>query len=187
MKNDTYDSTYIPIGIQSNKILYNMESYTNSHISLQIRGNQWDWTYTFLLFVITLDCYTVYDKLADITYSNTDNKLYLSTDNKWDLPILLLIKIWVYCEDVINSWNIPHFDIKIDTNPGRINSQIFTLLNKGFYYGSCVKNCGNQDYNMAIEGIDRSLKEFLLYMISQKGIKIELFNSILYTLIVENL
>lgn len=73
MKN-TYDSTYISIGIQSYKILYSMESYTNSHISLQIRGNQWDCIYTFPLFVITLDCYTVYDKLADITYLSTDNK-----------------------------------------------------------------------------------------------------------------
>jgi len=80
----------------------------------------------------------------------------------------------VYSEDLIHSFTIPIIGVKIDTNFGRINSQIFTLLNKGLYYGSCVENCGYQDYNTAIEIIDRLLKEFIIYIISLKGMNIHL-------------
>lgn len=61
------------------------------------------------------------------------NVKYLSTDNKLYLSIFISIKILVYSEDLIDSLTMPNIGVKVDTNPGRINSQISTLLKEDLY------------------------------------------------------
>lgn len=53
--------------------------------------------------------------------------------------------------DVIHSWAVPAFGLKIDAIPGRINTQIFIINKEGRYYGQCSELCGVNHSIMPIE------------------------------------
>jgi cytochrome c oxidase subunit 2 len=44
--------------------------------------------------------------------------------------------------DVVHSWFVPDFGIKLDANPGRINHTWFQVDRPGEYKGQCAELCG---------------------------------------------
>jgi heme/copper-type cytochrome/quinol oxidase subunit 2 len=44
--------------------------------------------------------------------------------------------------DVLHSWAVPSFGIKIDAVPGRLNQVFLNILREGTYYGQCSELCG---------------------------------------------
>jgi cytochrome c oxidase subunit 2 len=44
--------------------------------------------------------------------------------------------------DVVHSWFVPDFGIKMDANPGRINHVWFQVDEPGTYQGQCAELCG---------------------------------------------
>ena len=52
--------------------------------------------------------------------------------------------------DVIHSFALPSFGIKIDAIPGRINETWFTATREGVYYGQCSELCGKDHAFMPI-------------------------------------
>jgi cytochrome c oxidase subunit 2 len=52
--------------------------------------------------------------------------------------------------DVIHSFAVPSFGIKIDAVPGRINETWFTATREGVYYGQCSELCGKDHAFMPI-------------------------------------
>ena len=45
-------------------------------------------------------------------------------------------------EDVLHRWRIPPLGVKIDANPGRLNSVLFRNFTPGLFYGHCSEICG---------------------------------------------
>lgn len=130
----------ILIGIPSFKLLYSMDEVLNPLITLRITGSQWYWDYS--IFDITIS-----------SYLKEDYKLFkmLETDNPIYLPILTPIRLIVTASDVIHSWAIPAFGIKIDAIPSRLNQGLLYILKKGLYYGQCSELCGLGHSSMPIE------------------------------------
>lgn len=130
----------ILIGLPSFKLLYSMDEVLNPLLTLKIIGNQWYWDYNIL--DISLSSYMKEDYTL-FKYLETDNPLYL--------PVLIPIRLIVTSTDVIHSWAIPNFGIKIDAIPGRLNQGLLYILKKGLFFGQCSEICGLGHAFMPIE------------------------------------
>lgn len=66
----------------------------------------------------------------------------LAVDNKIVLPINTPIKLIVTSVDVLHSFAIPAWAVKIDAVPGRLSEQIILIERPGLYWGQCSELCG---------------------------------------------
>jgi cytochrome c oxidase subunit 2 len=66
----------------------------------------------------------------------------LEVDNRIVLPVKTHIRLLVSSSDVLHSWAIPSFGIKIDACPGRLSQGSLFIKREGVYYGQCSEICG---------------------------------------------
>lgn len=66
----------------------------------------------------------------------------LEVDNRLVLPTYKHIRFIVTASDVLHSFAIPSFGIKIDACPGRLNEVTTYIKRLGVYYGQCSELCG---------------------------------------------
>ncbi|MBS1584582.1 MAG: hypothetical protein JSS82_03475 [Bacteroidetes bacterium] len=66
----------------------------------------------------------------------------LEVDNPLILPYGANIRLSITADDVIHSWAVPSFGIKIDAIPGRINQTTLEILYPGIFMGQCSELCG---------------------------------------------
>jgi cytochrome c oxidase subunit 2 len=67
----------------------------------------------------------------------------LTVDNEMVVPIGKTVKVQVTAADVLHSFAMPSFGIKVDAVPGRLNETWFKADQEGVYYGQCSELCGN--------------------------------------------
>jgi cytochrome c oxidase subunit 2 len=58
------------------------------------------------------------------------------------IPSFFPVRFLVSSSDVIHSWTIPSFGVKIDAVPGRINQFCFSRKRRGVFFGQCSEICG---------------------------------------------
>jgi len=142
-----------------------LDSYTTDFLQtllIKIRGSQWFWTYNIFLNnkntdfeYLFLNGYQkkdfsgysyIINRLwnfeAHINTNSAFNKKNLETIDNLIIPIQKLIKFIITSSDVIHSWAVPSFGIKVDAIPGRVNIQSIILHLKGIVYGQCSEICG---------------------------------------------
>ena len=66
------------------------------------------------------------------------------------MPVGKVIHVLVTGADVIHSFVVPAFGIRIDAVPGRMNETWFKAEREGVYYGQCSKLCGKDHAFMPI-------------------------------------
>jgi cytochrome c oxidase subunit 2 len=66
------------------------------------------------------------------------------------VPVDKTVRIIVTASDVIHSWAMPAFGVKIDAVPGRLNEDWFKAEKVGIYYGQCSELCGKDHAFMPI-------------------------------------
>jgi cytochrome c oxidase subunit 2 len=66
----------------------------------------------------------------------------LEVDNRIILPIKTHIRLLVTAADVLHSWAVPSFGIKVDACPGRLSQASLFIKRQGVYYGQCSEICG---------------------------------------------
>src|SRR2546430_7935764 len=74
----------------------------------------------------------------------------LGVDNEMVVPVNKVIRIQTTGADVIHSFAIPAFGIKIDSIPGRLNETWFKATKTGMFYGQCSELCGKDHAFMPI-------------------------------------
>jgi cytochrome c oxidase subunit 2 len=124
-------------------------------VVLKAIGNQWYWTYQYPSvggFEITSNMLKEADAVGKGERARTaiDGPRLLATDNRVVLPINTPIKLITTSNDVIHSWEIPAFWIKLDAVPGRLNETSFTIDKPGVYFGVCSELCGARHGYMPI-------------------------------------
>lgn len=128
-------------------------------ITLKVTGNQWYWTYSYPDnggFEITANM--LKDKgdpaLApgERARTDADGPRLLAVDNRVVLPVGVPIRLITTSADVIHSWAVPAFWIKLDAVPGRLNETSFTIDadKPGLYFGQCSELCGPKHGYMPI-------------------------------------
>jgi cytochrome c oxidase subunit 2 len=80
-----------------------------------------------------------------------DQPRLLGADNAMVVPVNKVVKLQVTSADVMHSFALPSFVIKIDAIPGRLNETWFKAEKEGVYYGQCSELCGNGHPYMPIE------------------------------------
>lgn len=73
----------------------------------------------------------------------------------------------ITANDVIHSLAIPSLGIKMDAQPGRLNTIGFVINRMGVYYGQCSELCGSLHGKMPIGLKAVSLGSYLSFLVSQ--------------------
>ncbi len=133
-------------------------------VTLKAIGNQWFWTYEYPDNGVEVTANMLSDDQAK---ANGEPRL-LAVDNRIVLPVNTPIKLLTTGADVIHSWAVPAFWIKLDAVPGRINETSFTVDKTGVYYGQCSELCGDKHGFMPI-GVEVVSKEDFATWIKAKG------------------
>ena len=67
------------------------------------------------------------------------------------VPVNKVVHVLVTGADVIHSFAVPSFGIKIDAVPGRMNDTWFKATSERPFYGQCSELCGKDHAFMPIE------------------------------------
>ena len=149
----------VVIAFPSYRLLYAMDKATNAEYTLKVTGHQWFWSYSYPDLNVAFDSNIVPDKEPH----------QLATDNPVVLPVGAVIRIQVIGDDVIHSWAVPAFGVKIDAVPGRL-AETWTRIDKpGTYYGQCSQLCGINHGFMPIEVKAVSKDEFKAWIAEHQG------------------
>ena len=71
-------------------------------------------------------------------------------DNEAVVPVNKTVRLQITGADVIHSFTIPSFGVRVDAVPGRLNETWFKAEREGIYYGQCSKLCGKDHAYMPI-------------------------------------
>lgn len=141
----------ITIAVPSFKLLRMEDLKGQPDVTLKVTGHQWYWSYEYPdLEIASYDSYLIPDK--DVDESKGQLRL-LSVDNPIIVPTDKVVRVLVTAEDVLHSFAVPAFGVKIDAVPGRLNETWFKIDKPGHYYGQCSELCGTQHGFMPIEVI----------------------------------
>ena len=126
------------IAIPSFKLLYYMDVVPETGMTIKATGHQWYWSYDYPdNGNFTFDSYMI--AAADL---QPGQLRLLETDNRLVVPVDTSIRIQTTADDVVHSWAMPQFGIKVDAIPGRLNEMWFNVEQPGTYYGQCSELCG---------------------------------------------
>ena len=140
--------------IPSLKSLYILDRCFFCGIRIRIIGHQWYWTYYFKeLTDIMFDSY--------IVSPNETRLRLLEVDNRLLIPNFIPIRFIVSSRDVLHSWALPTFGVKIDAIPGRLNQFCLSTKRTGVFFGQCSEICGANHRFMPIVVESVSLKDFI--------------------------
>ena len=137
------------IAIPSFKLLYYEAEIPTPDVHIKAIGKQWFWTYEYP----GADAGFSYDSLglSDADDAKRGEPRLLGVDNIVEVPVNKVIEIETTGADVIHSWAIPQFGVKMDAVPGRLNHTWFKATQLGTFYGQCSELCGARHAYMPIE------------------------------------
>ena len=146
------------IAIKSTQLLYFTDRIDEPEMTIKTTGFQWYWGYEYPDHDgVSFNSYMIPD---DEINKDAGQKRLLSTDNPVVLPVDTNIEILVTAADVIHSFAVPAFGVKVDAVPGRLNSTWVNIKKPGTYYGQCSELCGTLHAFMPIEIVAVPKDEF---------------------------
>ena len=136
------------IAIPSMKLLTDELVVPKSDMTVKVTGHQWFWSYEYSKDQnggFSFDSYLVKDE--DLKPGQLRQ---LSVDNQVVVPVNKTVHILMTSSDVIHSFTVPSFGVRVDAVPGRLNESWFKAEKEGVYYGQCSKICGQDHAYMPI-------------------------------------
>jgi cytochrome c oxidase subunit 2 len=132
------------IAVPSFALLYSMDEMLDPAVTLKVVGHQWYWSYEYSDYAtleggesLNFDAYMI--ATEDLTHGSFR---LLEVDNRVILPVNTHIRVLVTAADVLHSWAVPSFGIKVDACPGRLSQASLFIKREGTYYGQCSEICG---------------------------------------------
>ncbi len=139
----------VVIAIPSFRLLYLQDVVPEADLTIKATGYQWYWGYEYPDQGIG-EFFA--NMIPDEEIDPAQGQLrLLSTDYQIVVPVDATVRLNVTAADVIHSWTIPEFGIKMDAIPGRLNETWFRAEQTGVYYGQCSELCGLRHAFMPIE------------------------------------
>lgn len=132
------------LAVPSFALLYSLDELIDPDITLKVIGHQWYWSYEYS------DYSSLYDG-KDVSFDSymiaTDELQkgafrLLEVDNRVILPTNTHIRLLVTAADVLHSWAMPSFGIKVDACPGRLSQASMFIKREGLFLGQCSEICG---------------------------------------------
>jgi cytochrome c oxidase subunit 2 len=129
----------VAIAVPSIRLLAHQYSPPKPDVTIKVTGNQWYWTYSYPDnggFEI------VSNMLSKEDAAKRGEPRLLGVDERMVVPQGAVVKLIVTSADVIHSFGVPSFWVKMDAVPGRLNETWFKVDKPGVYYGVCYELCG---------------------------------------------
>jgi cytochrome c oxidase subunit 2 len=134
------------IAVPSFKLLFLQLNVPAADLTVKATGKQWYWSYSY-----PDNGQFEFDSLMLKEGERKDGQpRLLAVDNEMVVPVNKTVRVITTGSDVIHSFAVPSFGIKIDAVPGRINETWFTATREGVYYGQCSELCGKDHAFMPI-------------------------------------
>jgi cytochrome c oxidase subunit 2 len=134
------------IAVPSFRLLFLQLDAPKPDLTVKATGKQWFWSYSYpdngnfefnSLIVAKKDL-------------KPDQPRLLTVDNELVVPVNKIVHVLVTGADVIHSFTVPSFGIKIDAVPGRLNDTWFKATSEGLFHGQCSELCGKNHAFMPI-------------------------------------
>jgi cytochrome c oxidase subunit 2 len=135
----------VSIAVPSFRLLFLQLDQPKPDLTVKVTGKQWFWSYGYPDQKFEFDSLLVPDK--DL---KPGQPRLLAVDNELVVPVNKVVSVMVTGADVIHSFSVPSFGIKIDAVPGRLNETWFKADREGTYYGQCSQLCGRDHAFMPI-------------------------------------
>ncbi len=136
----------VMIAVPSFRLLFLQLDEPKPDLTVKATGKQWYWSYNYPdNGNFEFDSLIVADK--DL---KPGQPRLLTVDNELVVPVNKVVHVLVTGADVIHSFAVPSFGIKIDAVPGRINDTWFKATQEGMFYGQCSELCGKDHAFMPI-------------------------------------
>src|SRR5512141_436927 len=149
----------VTIAVPSFRLLFYQLNMPKADVTVKATGKQWFWSYSYPDSKFEFDSLMVQDK--DL---KPGQPRLLAVDNEMVVPVNKVVRVQVIGADVIHSFSVPSFGIKIDAIPGRINETWFKAEREGMYYGQCSQLCGRDHAFMPIAVHVVSEKEYTAWL-----------------------
>ena len=162
------------IAIPSFSLLYSLDELIDPSVTLKVIGNQWYWSYEYSDYsgFVSDDNDLCFD-----SYMISTNDLEMGTfrllevDNRIVLPINTHIRLLITAADVLHSWAVPSFAIKVDACPGRLSQASLFIKREGVYYGQCSEICGVNHGFMPIVVKGVSVNSYIVWLADKFGLE----------------
>jgi cytochrome c oxidase subunit 2 len=135
------------IAIPSFKLLYYEADIPKPDLTIEAIGKQWFWSYQYPQQKFQFDSLG----LSDADALKRHEPRLLGVDHIIVVPVNKIVKVVITGADVIHSWTVPAFGVKMDAVPGRLNETWFKATQTGTFYGQCSELCGARHAFMPIE------------------------------------
>ncbi len=131
----------VSIAVPSFRLLFLQLDVPKADLTIKATGKQWYWSYAYPdNGKFEFDSLMAQDKQPRL----------LGVDNEMVVPVNKVIRVQTTGADVIHSFAVPAFGIKIDAIPGRLNETWFKATKTGMFYGQCSELCGKDHAFMPI-------------------------------------
>jgi cytochrome c oxidase subunit 2 len=150
----------VAIAVPSFRLLFFQLNIPEADLTVKVTGKQWYWSYSYPdNGKFEFDSLMLQDKDR-----KAGQPRLLAVDNEMVVPVNKVIRVQTTASDVIHSFAVPSFGIKIDAIPGRLNETWFKAEREGVYYGQCSELCGKNHAFMPIAVRVVSEREFTAWV-----------------------
>ena len=156
------------IAIFSFKLLFEEHDMPKPDLTVKVVARQWNWDYEYPDQKIAAYTST---PMSETDAANNHVPYLLASTAPLVAPVGKVVRIQVTAEDVIHSFSVPAFGVKIDAIPGRLNQTWFKADRTGTFYGQCSQLCGINHAYMPIEVKVVSQPEFDAWVASKTAPK----------------
>jgi cytochrome c oxidase subunit II len=130
----------VAIAIPSFRLLREQLVLPQHDIVVKTTGYAWYWGYEY---PADQGGFKFDSNIVDAKDLKPGQPRLLTVDNEMVVPVNKVVKVQVTAADVIHSFAMPSFGIKVDAIPGRLNEVWFKAEREGTYHGQCSELCGN--------------------------------------------
>ena len=149
----------VGIAVPSFRLLFEELDIPKADLTVKATGKQWYWSYAYPdNGKFEFDSLMAQDKQPRL----------LGVDNEMVVPVNKVVRVQTTGADVIHSFAVPAFGIKIDAIPGRLNETWFKATKVGMFYGQCSELCGKDHAFMPIAVRVVSDQEFVAWVETAK-------------------
>ena len=138
----------VGIAVPSFRLLFQELDIPKADVTIKATGNQWNWTYSYPDDKIEYTSIMLSEE--DRGKLSAPPPRLLGVDHAIVVPVDKIVRVQTTGADVIHSFAVPAFGIKIDAIPGRLNETWFKATKLGIYYGQCSELCGKDHAFMPI-------------------------------------
>jgi cytochrome c oxidase subunit II len=134
------------IAVPSFRLLFHQLNMPPADLTVKVTGKQWYWTYAYPdNGKFEFDSLLLQEKDR-----KAEQPRLLAVDNELVVPVNKVVRLQIIGAEVIHSFTVPSFGIRMDAVPGRLNETWFKAVREGVYYGQCSELCGKDHAFMPI-------------------------------------